>query len=284
MKLLYCSDLHGNEGHYDRLVAVAKAQLPTVVVLGGDLLPDDSALDPQTMGRGQAESVHRQFKAFVTALRRACECKAVLVIFGNHEWVSSADEMQRLADGELLTILDHKKAVEIDGLSFLGYPYTPPTPWFVKDFERLDKPGDRLPLLGGARWDKRFSRAASHGAHLLFDGETTIANDMAEISAPANPWVFVAHAPPFGTNLDKSRSGKPWGSRAVREAIEKHQPLLSLHGHVHESPEVSGSFRQEIGATTAINAGQIDRELKYALIEIDVAAGKITEIRHGQQS
>ena len=40
------------------------------------------------------------------------------------------------------------------------------------------------------------------------------------------------------------------GSTAVREAIEKYQPLLGLHGHIHESQSVA-----KIGKTTCINPG-----------------------------
>lgn len=40
------------------------------------------------------------------------------------------------------------------------------------------------------------------------------------------------------------------GSRSVRRAIEKHQPLLGLHGHIHESP---GAIR--IGRTLCVNPG-----------------------------
>jgi uncharacterized protein len=40
------------------------------------------------------------------------------------------------------------------------------------------------------------------------------------------------------------------GSQAVREAIEHYQPLLSLHGHIHESRNVA-----RIGRTTAVNPG-----------------------------
>jgi Icc-related predicted phosphoesterase len=42
----------------------------------------------------------------------------------------------------------------------------------------------------------------------------------------------------------------PVGSRAVRAAIERYQPILSLHGHVHES----AGFRR-IGETLAVNPG-----------------------------
>jgi Icc-related predicted phosphoesterase len=40
------------------------------------------------------------------------------------------------------------------------------------------------------------------------------------------------------------------GSKAVRRAIETHQPLLSLHGHIHESAGVV-----KIGRTTSVNPG-----------------------------
>jgi Icc-related predicted phosphoesterase len=42
----------------------------------------------------------------------------------------------------------------------------------------------------------------------------------------------------------------PIGSTAVRDAIERHQPLVGLHGHVHESPAA-----QQIGRTQCINPG-----------------------------
>jgi len=77
--------------------------------------------------------------------------------------------------------------------------------------------------------------------------------------------IFNIHVPPYDTTLDtapvldetftvQTSMGNqlmaPVGSTAVREAIEAHQPLASLHGHIHES---GGSVR--IGRTVAINAG-----------------------------
>lgn len=73
------------------------------------------------------------------------------------------------------------------------------------------------------------------------------------------------HAPPYGTRLDlapkideklqvKIRFGRPnmvhVGSKAVRELFEKHQPLLGLHGHIHESPST-----EYIGRTLCVNSG-----------------------------
>jgi len=77
--------------------------------------------------------------------------------------------------------------------------------------------------------------------------------------------IFNIHAPPYNSRLDtapllgqdlkvKTAAGAqmtaPVGSVAVREAIENVQPLLTLHGHIHES---GGSVT--IGRTTAINVG-----------------------------
>jgi Icc-related predicted phosphoesterase len=77
--------------------------------------------------------------------------------------------------------------------------------------------------------------------------------------------VFNLHVPPFDSGLDTAPeldedltvvtvagqpSMAPCGSTAVREAIERHQPLLSLHGHVHESRAAN-----QIGRTLCINPG-----------------------------
>jgi Icc-related predicted phosphoesterase len=64
------------------------------------------------------------------------------------------------------------------------------------------------------------------------------------------------HSPPFGTKLDLIQGGNPAGSRSIKTFIEGNQPLLTLHGHIHESPEVSGAYFDRIGKTISINPGQ----------------------------
>jgi Icc-related predicted phosphoesterase len=82
---------------------------------------------------------------------------------------------------------------------------------------------------------------------------------------PANS-IFNFHCPPYGTQLDSapkldanlkpalSAAGGtvmvPVGSTAVRAAIEQYQPLLGLHGHIHESKGI-----QKIGRSVCINPG-----------------------------
>jgi Icc-related predicted phosphoesterase len=59
---------------------------------------------------------------------------------------------------------------------------------------------------------------------------------------------------------------KPVGSTAVRKVIEDVQPLLTLHGHIHEA---AGHTR--IGKTLAINAGSEYAEgiMKAAIINLE---------------
>jgi Icc-related predicted phosphoesterase len=46
------------------------------------------------------------------------------------------------------------------------------------------------------------------------------------------------------------------GSRAIRRFVEEHGPRLVLSGHIHESPRVSGAWRDRIGPTDVVNPGQ----------------------------
>lgn len=62
--------------------------------------------------------------------------------------------------------------------------------------------------------------------------------------------VFVPHAPPFTTKLDVTRAGKHVGSAAVRTFIEKHQPDVTICGHIHEARGTD-----TIGATRILNCG-----------------------------
>jgi Icc-related predicted phosphoesterase len=71
--------------------------------------------------------------------------------------------------------------------------------------------------------------------------------------------IFLFHAPPYKTRLDRAAlDGKVIdhipldvhvGSIAIQRFIKTRQPLLTLHGHVHESSRLSHSWRDSIGKT-----------------------------------
>src|SRR3954453_24139487 len=82
-------------------------------------------------------------------------------------------------------------------------------------------------------------------------------------TTPPERTIFSLHSPTRGTGLDDApqqtaemdlkdagRSTVPVGSTAVREAIEGHQPALSLHGHIHEARRTT-----RLGTTLCINGG-----------------------------
>lgn len=90
--------------------------------------------------------------------------------------------------------------------------------------------------------------------------------------------IFNFHAPPYDSGLDEApeldddlrpkfggQTTEPVGSKAVRDAIEEHQPPLSLHGHVHES-----RGKTQVGETWAINPGSVYSEgsVQGAIIDL----------------
>ncbi|MGE5123971.1 MAG: metallophosphoesterase family protein [Acidobacteriaceae bacterium] len=100
------------------------------------------------------------------------------------------------------------------------------------------------------------------------------------ISRVRNPQmaVFNLHAPPYGSGLDEApeltkdlrpayagRSMVPVGSRAVMTVIDKYQPLLGLHGHIHE-----GKGTRKYKKTLCINPGSMYEQgmLNGAVIEL----------------
>jgi hypothetical protein len=60
------------------------------------------------------------------------------------------------------------------------------------------------------------------------------------------------------------------GSQSVRKAIEDYQPLLGLHGHIHESMSVA-----KIGRTTCINPGSEYGEGRLRGCLINLSAGQV---------
>ncbi len=103
--------------------------------------------------------------------------------------------------------------------------------------------------------------------------------------------IFNFHAPPFKSNLDEAplldedlkpilEGGRvvnvPVGSKAVRKMIEKYEPFIGLHGHIHES---AGSVK--IGRTYCVNPGSEYAEgiLRAFLIEFEAEKNKIFRLQ-----
>jgi Icc-related predicted phosphoesterase len=70
--------------------------------------------------------------------------------------------------------------------------------------------------------------------------------------ASLDPLILICHAPPYDTDLDRIHEGLHAGSRAVREFIEKYQPVHFFCGHIHEAEGVA----IQLGKTRAMNVGK----------------------------
>jgi Icc-related predicted phosphoesterase len=97
--------------------------------------------------------------------------------------------------------------------------------------------------------------------------------------------IFNFHDPPVKSGLDDApaltedldiqgggRITKAVGSVAVREAIEKFQPLLGLHGHIHESKGIA-----KVGRTVCINPGSVYEEGTLLGAIADLKDGKLKQ-------
>ncbi len=75
-------------------------------------------------------------------------------------------------------------------------------------------------------------------------------------------WIFVTHAPPRGTILDKV-GGKHVGSRAIMKLIKENKPKLAITAHIHEN---SGEF--DIGDTKVFYPGPAYNGY-YGIVEVE---------------
>jgi Icc-related predicted phosphoesterase len=232
------------------------------------------------VGSGRTSGLTGSFPDFLadgweelrTALGR--DYPRVFLILGNDDGRRAEEWVLDLERRGLWTYL-HDRRVEEAGHVFHGYAYVPPTPFLLKDWERYDvsryvDPGCVSPEEGlrtveipqaEARW-------------------ATIAKDLARLAGPEmERAVFLFHTPPHRTNLDRaaldgmSVDGVPLdphvGSIAVRRFIEERQPLVTMHGHIHESARIMGSWRDRIGRTEMFSAAHDGPGL--ALVTFDLA-------------
>lgn len=270
----FASDLHGREDRYQRLFSQIAAARPQVVFLGGDLLPSGSLL----LGNSHHASddfLEDFFLPNLRALRDAMKetYPVFFLILGNDD-PRSAEAGFIAREGEGLWRYGHMRSVRFGPYALFGYACVPPTPFLLKDWERYDvsrfvDPGSVPPEEG------RFSLPVAEEEK----GFPTIQDELQALAgaAPLDNAVFLFHSPPYQTALDRAAldgrqvDGAPLdvhvGSIAVKRFIEERQPLITLHGHVHESARLTGSWQEKIGRTHCFSAAHDGREL--AVVSFD---------------
>jgi uncharacterized protein len=79
--------------------------------------------------------------------------------------------------------------------------------------------------------------------------------------AGIDPLILVCHTPPKDTKLDRAGEGQHFGSTAVREFIERHQPTYFYCGHIHEAAGQEETF----GRTRGWNVGKRGKVLELGV-------------------
>jgi uncharacterized protein len=279
--LLFATDPHGNVAAYEGLLERARALDVDALVLGGDLLPLPHGSGDRV--RQQLTFTREWLPGWLRRLRAACRAR-VFGIFGNDDWACCAPHFEALAQEELLTPL-HGRAVPLDGArSIAGYSCVPVTPFSMSDWDRFDGPGwqparaprrvvlsDPLPDGGGRVRDGSIEELVAR---------PTIRDDLEALAALSDParTVYVTHSPPYGTTLDVMHGRTHIGSPALKAFIIARQPPLTLHGHVHESPELTGSIIDRIGRTLSVNPGASRATLHAVLVDLDALERGATRV------
>jgi uncharacterized protein len=246
---LFTSDLHGQSALYEQLLGLAAARRPEAVLVGGDLGPHVPGADGVLRQRVFLEGFLIEF---ARRLREASPATTLALLMGNDDWAANADCLER-EHGGLWRVI-HERVVDVAGTPVAGASWVPITPFGMKDWERWEDGGDEAP----ARLEGWVSRTGVIAPH-RFDPAwraPTIADALAPLATAGPGAVCVFHSPPRDTACDLTHARRHVGSRAIRAFLERVQPALALSGHIHESPRVSGAWRDRIGRTTVVNPGQ----------------------------
>ena len=271
----FATDLHGHCDRYEKLIASITRERPSAVFLGGDLLPRSmfrlTGFDPH-----QPDFLKDYLLPAFTKAQQflGSEYPVIFLILGNDDprWL---EEQFQTESAQGLWQYAHGRKFAINDFRVYGYACVPPTPFLLKDWECYDvsryvPPGSISPEEG------RRSVAADESRMKW----GTIQRDLDCLAGeqPLDRAVFLFHTPPYDTSLDRAAlDGKTYehvaldvhvGSIAVRRFIEARQPLLTLHGHIHESTRLTGEWKTRLGRTVCINGAHDGPEL--ALIRFDL--------------
>ncbi len=260
--MCYCffvSDLHGNVERYRKLWRAIDRERPEVLLMGGDLLPFGSGFGPDARAY---DNFIRQFMMIGfndLKLRLQEHYPLVLLILGNDDprmYERDVIHGERMG----LWCYIHRRRLIFEDYVFFGYAHIPPTPFLLKDWERYDvsrhvDPGCTHPTEGHhtvpLRHNLKFVTIQKE-----LDGSVNF-DDFSRT-------IMLFHTPPYRCVLDRAELDgkridhvpleKHLGSIALRRFIETKQPFITLHGHVHESSRLTGSWKDTIGRTQTFSA------------------------------
>ncbi len=300
-RLLYASDFHGSEAFFRKYLAAALQYQANVLVVGGDvtgkamipIIHQDGKYSGYLFGRKEEAATQQELEKLKQTISNVGFYPIVLEPDEATELENDPEKMGKRFENEMilrvrawLTLAGEKILPKKMQLFFMpGNDDLYSIDQVIDEFDFVKNPDG-----------KRFCIDDDHEIFGISNANMTpwrcardVEEDELEKRLEAveallqNPARAVAdiHVPPYDCGLDvcpqldkdlKIMTGggqvlmKPVGSTSVRKFIERVQPLLSLHGHIHEA---AGHTR--IGRTLAINAGSEYAEgiMKAAIINLE---------------
>jgi len=299
-RLLFATDLHGSEYTFAKLLKVLDLWSPDALILGGDVA--GKGLLPVLVTEGRAR-IRWMGEEHDVPLEEIEQYEARADQLGFYPYRVDAEGLERLREdeefkdrvfeelmmerwGEWLERLEERCAE----LSLPAYVIAGnDDPWALDELNAIEREwvkgadGKVLPLLDnwtllsiGLANETPWQCPRDVSEERLADELNALADQVEDFGRV----VANIHVPPYGSSLDiapeldtsfeppKPITGStvPVGSKAVTEFLKERQPLLSLHGHIHESPG-----KVDIGKTYAINPGSEFAEgiLRAVLVTVE---------------
>jgi len=276
----FVSDLHGKLDRYEKLFEQIRKEKPEIVFFGGDLYPSFKLLLNSKIDFFEDIFV-KYFEDLYSDM--GDDYPEFFIILGNDDPKSEEVRFQDKKFNKLWNYI-HNRKNNFKGYEIYGYANIPPSPFIYKDWELYDvsryvDPGSIHPTEGKRSVDPQ--RDIEYA---------TIKKDLEKLFSDINPnkTIVLFHSPPFKSNLDRADlEGKyidhvPMdvhvGSIAIKEFIENKQPLLTMHGHIHESSRLTGSWKQITGKTHSFNAAIDTNQLSIITFDIKMIKNAQQEI------
>lgn len=267
MKILHATDFHCHKEKYEMMIRVIEKHKPDLVSYGADILPKTG------------DVFWAQYDFITYWLREHLEkvssmVKHVIIDFGNDDFGCNYSKFLR-AIGELKNVYSlHMQSLDIDGYIFRGYNFVPDYPFRLKDWCKLDmKTSSPNPVQFGTPLRSSFENCGKYEEienfeqHLKPSIQEFLDGWLSEGDYSDEIWFM--HSPPKLLGLDVTGRGESVGSVAITNAILKHKPRLTFHGHIHESPRMTGKVSGFLTEKTlSIQPGSDLHDLKYVVVDL----------------
>jgi Icc-related predicted phosphoesterase len=267
MKLLYVTDIHGIEWKHNEIFQIASSLKPDVVINGGDMLTF----------KGDLLHQDKFITNFLDEYFSRFESMKIyyLGMLGNDDLKIFDDLFQEICDKYSYVVNIAQNEFQIEDYEFIGMNWIPDLPFGLKDRARKDSKDFNFPKQVGKQY-----LSTPNGMNKIDDWISyvndlpTIEDELRNLVKPSNMsnTIYIFHSPPANLDLDVTYTGLKVGSKAEYNFLEENEPKLSFHGHIHESPDVSGKWFTELGKTLCIQPGQSHQHEKfmhYVLVDLE---------------